>query len=527
MLRYRCPQCTQLLQAHELRAGKKSVCGACLSTHIIPIDRSAWLTAGGEPLFPRLPATVEAVAQPVAASVERTPTLQQEPVASYAEATSLNSPESFTNESDSLEPEEPDLNEHVARESETSPPVIEQQITADEQVPGPPSKSITRIATFEPSEAKLVEAAEPSEPVHVQTQVEIAAALTEVLTHRMKPPRHPKRDLRLSTAGWLVLTGLGIALLLSTLFTSANYRNTVIMVGFAEVLIGYGWIIFLTSHRDPKRGIACAVPPVTFYYLFQWKYARLRPLRFCITGVALIGLAWLSTQARPITRQWVGSGTHRESVPVLDPAEMSKLQKIREYEKRNAYDQLISLLQELKQTDSLKSVDAKDGPELAKELRELCSHPDTGVRVAALAAYTQWGGEDARDLCLKAIASLSGEERTVALQLLPRWKGTDKAYEVARQVATLIGRPGKESRMAEEALVEIGGVPAERASLAVLRRSDDRTIRLVALSILAKVGGPESISALRSYADTSEDPEIKRTSLGTIDAIQARTMKKP
>src|SRR5215207_2078140 len=53
MLRYRCPHCSQLLQAHELRAGKKSVCNSCLASHVIPADRGAWLNEVGEPLLPR------------------------------------------------------------------------------------------------------------------------------------------------------------------------------------------------------------------------------------------------------------------------------------------------------------------------------------------------------------------------------------------------------------------------------------------------------------------------------------------
>ena len=541
MLRYRCPQCAQLLQAHELRAGKKSVCVACLTTHIIPIDRSAWLTASGEPLFSRLPfthgaiaQTVEdraqpamATAQPVIPPVDPEPAPALETVVAVTATESFSSPSSFTNEMDSPPTEEPREPEQVTSESPTSADVIAPHFPEEERLHSPAIEPISQIATVERADDKIHEIGKASEPVHVQTQVEIAAALTEVLTHRMKPPRQPRRDLRVSTAGWLILTGLGIAFLIATLFTSASYKNLVIAIGIAQVLIGYGWIIFLTSHRDPKRGIACAVPPVTFYYLGQWKYARFRPLRFCVTGAVLMGLGLLSSQASPLTKNWVGKGSKREPVPVVDPATMSKLEKLREYKNRNAYDKLIDLLQELKQTDSLKSVDAKDAPELTKELRELCFHQDTGVKVAALAAYTQWGGEDARELCLKAIESPSQEERMMALQLLPRWKSTDAAFQVARNVAALIGRPGTESARAEAALVEIGGVPAERAALAVLLRSEDRTTRLIALSILAKVGGTESLSPLRSYADTSLDKNIKDMSLETIDAIQARVTKKP
>jgi hypothetical protein len=364
------------------------------------------------------------------------------------------------------------------------------------------------------------------EPIQVQTQAEIAAALTEVLTHRMKPPRHPRQDLRLSTASWLGLTGLGIALLFASLFTSANYSREVLALGLAEFLIGYGWIIWLTSHRNPKRGILCAIPPITFYYLGQWKYAKYRPLRFAATGSVLAVMALLSSHLSPITRGWVrGNAPHLKTV-VHDPEKMSKLEKIRDYRNQRAYDKLIDLLRDLSKTDAEKSVDAKDRPELALEIKALCQHPDTGVKVAAMAAYARWGGDDARDICLKAIESSSQEERMAAIQLLPQWKNTDKAPVVAQAIASRIGRPGIESNRAEAALVEIDGVPAELAALGLLLRSEDQTTRLLVLSILDKVGGNESIAALRSYADQSLDPAVKSRTLDTIENIRRRMLKK-
>ncbi len=369
---------------------------------------------------------------------------------------------------------------------------------------------------------------DPGDPIHVQTQAEITAALTEVLTYRMKPPRHPRRDLRLSTAGWLVLTGLAAALVLLTLFSSTSYMKEALALGLLQIMLGYGWIVWLTYQRDPRRGLACAVPPITLFYLGQWRYAKYRPARFALTGLAIVALALVSAQVNPFTREWVGRGVTPQANPVIDPAEMSKLDKLREYKKQRAYDKLIDLLHDLAKTDSLKSVDAKDGPELATQLKALGRHQVPAVRVAAMAAFTRWGGEEAREICLKAIESEDPEERLMAIQLLPQWKGSEAAPEVARSVASLIGRPGTESNRAEAALVEIGGTAAERAALALLLRSkDDRTLRLVALSLLEKVGGNESVTALRPYADTELDQVIKSKTLETIEVIQLRQKKGP
>lgn len=138
-----------------------------------------------------------------------------------------------------------------------------------------------------------------AEPVQLQTQADIAVALTAAITSRMKPAAAPRRDLRPSTAVWMLLTGVGVAFLLVALVTDLDYRWAAVAVGVAQVAIGYAWIVWLTHRRDPRRGLACAIPPATFFYLARRKYAKFRPLRFVLTGAALAGLG-----AAPPRRRW-------------------------------------------------------------------------------------------------------------------------------------------------------------------------------------------------------------------------------
>jgi hypothetical protein len=514
MLRYRCPQCTQLLQAHELRAGKKGVCVACLNTHPIPIDRSLWLTERGEPLFPRAAVQTQPIAQTANPSIVGHPPIPHlEPVSVPVTSSLASVPELLISTSNSAYSEV--SSNHAINESRQAP------------------ASQPQLKIESPAAVSTLDRADESEPVlnsvgapiHVQTQEQIAAALTEVLSHRMKPPRNPRRDLRLSTAGWLVLTGIGVALLLGSLFTSSDYTNTIIALGIVEIVIGYGWIVWLTSHRDISRGLVCLLPPVALYYLGQWKYAKFRPLRFVVSGTLLAALALLSPLVSPTTRSWSASNNHNSNGHAVDPEQLSNLERIRLYKRDKNYEKLIELLRDLTKTDALKSVDAKDRPELAIELKDLCHHQDTSVKIAAMAAYARWGGDDARDVCLKAIESPSQDERLEAVKLLPQWKNSEGVGEVARAVASLIGRPGVESNRAEAALVEIGGVAAERAALQILLASDELSIRLVVLSILEKVGGNESITHLRQYANTRVDPVIKSRTLEAIDTIQDRLKK--
>lgn len=524
MLRYRCPHCSHLLQAHELRAGKKSVCVSCLTLHIIPIDRSAWLSESGESLHPRAQNTIETPATAAAADNHpETPSYQSERA---AVATGLLEAPEFSPvaQGSPVEGSPPDY----YHQPEQDPAILDEgsEEQADPEL-GPAIPHLPEPAEYEHSRPITSLAAAAEAPIQVQTQAQIAAALTEVLTHRMKPPRKPRQDLRLSTASWLVFTGIGIALLLVSLFSSTNYTRELSAIGLLEMLIGYGWIVWLTAQRSQERGIACAVFPLTCYYLIQRKYAKLRPLRFVLTGLALALSATLATRALPYTRAWVGAGHHQAAVAVVDPESLSSLDKLREYKKERAYGKLITLLQALAKTDPVKSVDSRDGPALAAEMKQLCQHPDTGIKIAAMDAYARWGGEDACEICLNAMKSQSQEERLMAIQLLPLWKNTESAHTAAQAIAALIGRPGIETTRGEAALIEIGGPAAERAAQALLlRSSDDATTQLTALSILDKVGGEESVTTLRSYANTSLDSAIKVRTQETIDNI-LRRMKKP
>src|SRR5262249_23214133 len=144
------------------------------------------------------------------------------------------------------------------------------------------------------------------------------------------------------------------------------------------------------------------------------------------------------------------------------------------------------------------SEDARDRAELARELKALCAHPDSGVRVKALEAYARWGADDGRALCLKFLESPNQDEREGALRLLPRWKDP----EVARALAGQIGRSTRETDLAMTGLTEIGGPLAEEALIPRLE-ADDQGTRLRVITLLASdnIGGPLALQKLRELAD--------------------------
>jgi hypothetical protein len=356
-----------------------------------------------------------------------------------------------------------------------------------------------------------------AEPVQLQTQAEIAAALTAALASRMKPPPAPRRDLRPSTAAWFLLTGGALALILATLLGSVDLLLPALVLGGAQVLIGYAWIVMLTHKPGSRRGVLCAIPPLTLYYLTRYKYAKLRPLRFVATGAAIIGLCLaaspLLSEARALMKRPDAPAPQPDSVP------KSELGQLRAFHEQRSYDALIQTLELLAKTDPLLSEDAKDRAAIAAELKALCQHQLTDVRVQAMAAYARWDPDGARAVCLLAVRSSAHEERRMALRLLPQWKDA----ESARAVQALIGRPGTvETNQAKAALEEIGGPPAEQAAIALLNRAEDQATKLTALSILEKVGGVETAASLRTYALAADDPAVQRRAESASAAIEAR-----
>jgi hypothetical protein len=359
-----------------------------------------------------------------------------------------------------------------------------------------------------------------AEPFRAHEQEEIAAHLTAALTSRMKPPPEPPRDLRPSTALWLVMSGIGLTLLLLALVTAGDYLWAAGYLGLVEVAVGYGWIVWLAFRREPKRGLLCAVPPVTGWYLVQRKYAKLRPLRFVATGLVLITLAAVGGLAQSRTRGWAGVSVPNPPASTADLSSQTKLVQIRGYREQRSIDPLVKVLEVLAKTDPTFSEDAKYRAELTAELRTLCADQHTDVRVAALGAYARWGGDDARGVCLRFVASESQDERRAALRLLPRWKDP----EVARAVAARIGRPSTETTLAVEALLEIGGPSAEQAAIPLLRVEEQGT-RLTAIDILEKVGGPDAAAVLTELGN-SDDPTVRQRAAAKAQAIKARLQKK-
>ena len=497
MIRYRCPSCAALIAAHERRAGQSSVCKACIKPHPIPTDQSLWLDEFGR----QLPSTATEVP---------TPASPQEPV----------------DGGDSLAPSLPEF--------ELPEPVVGSQYAT---APTNPPSHAAAVETLTPRSGwkrsqpppdstpapqrglaplPVQEASKEPPPDHLTEQLRTQSDVVVALATRLRPQRGARRDLRPSTAAWLVLSGFGFALLLAALVNNMAYRWFALAIGIAQVIGGYVWIIRLRYRQNPRRAILCAVPPLTFVYLAQYKYARLRPLGFVLTGACIVFLAVIAPILALHARLWANR-TQAQHIAHPDSAAMSKLEQLRHYRDQQAYNSLGNVLEALAKSDPLASADASDRDSLSAELQLLCQHTDPDVQLQAMAALARWDPVNARGVCLAAIDSSDYAVRQKALQLLPQWKDA----ECALAVQSLIDRPGVDSNLAKAALEKIGGPAAEEAALVLLHRADRLETKLTALSILERLGGANTAARLRTLA-TADEPVVQAVELAVADAIDVR-----
>lgn len=631
MFRYRCPHCTKLLQAPEVRAGKTTVCSKCSQPLTIPGDKAEWLNERGEPLLasPTVvirtppPAAAEPAPPPPALKAEADNDVLGALVAGELIPPSTNPPtnnfdldvrspagmssalNALLGNSDPAVPLTPPPAVRPALPPEPEPipspptPAAAAPVAPPDLSPTPPPPERTRFPTPPPlalpRRAAVSEPVEPAvatarptppkvsrpapraaavqpfapqvspsgrhempwaadaqgaprvrrlvgttpapprrsggegyvEPARGRSQADIAADLTSALTSRMKPPPRPRRDLKLSTALWLLATGVAAGLLVATLFTDNNLATAALAIGVVQVAVGYVWIIWLTARRDWVRGVLAAVPPLTAWYLGQWKYAKFRPLRFVVTGAALVGLALAAGHAQSHTRAWAGvDAAGADPAAPADPSAQRKIAQLRRFRDDRSYPALVKLLRDLARTDPVYSDEAKDKADFRAELRALCDHADAEVKVEALAAFATWGDDrEAQELCLAAVRTDNPDARMMALRLLPKWKEERVAGAVS---ARLQQRPGMEVAAAQKALVELGGPVAERAAVPLLGEQYDQNVRLTAVEILTddRVASPAAAAALRDAARSTSDPAVRAAATAAANRLDAKFNKK-
>lgn len=525
MFRYRCPKCRQTLQAPEIRAGKATVCPKCSSKITIPSDPAQWLTDAPQPAAAE---PARSTPEPAAARVPDYGDVLA-PIHVGAAAPSPQVEAMAAAASPRVE-SQPAANAVTT----TPPPPAETQVkTAPAPSERPqPRRVVTTVAPANGAHAD--DSVSFNQPLSLRSEMDIAAALTDVLTTRMKPPPKPPRDLYPSTAFWLILTGIAVILLSLTLFKNVDHLKWVKFIGWTEIAVGYIWIVVLAFRREPASAAYCIVPPITFWYLIQKRYRRYRPLRFVGTGALLVIFAWLAPQVMSETRKFSGASEPVIVTQEQDANDLPKIDQIRLYRDKRQFDRLIQVLRNLDRTEPLFAASPTERAELAVELRRLVNPAitsDPGIRAAAIPAYVRWGGDDARALLLGAIQG-HPDERKQALQLLHTWR-TDP--DVARVLASRLGNRD-ESDLAKNSLVLMDPATVVQAIKPLLSdKRKDKTIHLAALDLLAVPGiGDVKLSAdddvikfLQGEVEKFNDQALNRQVQLTILKIKENMDQKP
>lgn len=538
MFRYRCPECQQILQASELRAGQSTICPKCFNKITIPADRSHWLGDESPPASdPRLATASSASARSASPAPGADSRAAEAVVTSSAsrEASEMPAAPPARGFSTVVEPESPEPASRSSSMPLSAPPprypgsdysgassASASSLSGGWKASGQRSPA-PRVVTFSSaaSDGDVDGAVSFNSPLALRSELDIAAELTNVLTTRMKPPPQPPRDLYLSTAFWMLLTGMGVVLLSLTLFKNVDYLIWVKFIGWVQVVVGYVWIVVLTFRRNPVRAVYCAVPPITFWYLLQKRYRRYRPLRFVLTGFLLVLFGWLAPNVLSETRRL--SGADQPLVPVLEPdvEALPKVEQLRYYRDKRQSTRLIELLQNLDRTEPLFASSPAERVELAAELRQLADPAITGdpsIRAAAIPAYVRWSGDDARSLLLAAMQG-HPNERKQAILLLHRWKNDP---DVARVLASRLGHR-EDSELAKNSLALMDPATVFQAVKPLLiDKRRDKLVHFAVLDLLTTpgIGSEEVIRFLQAEKDKFSDLAIQNEIRRAIQRIR-------
>jgi hypothetical protein len=342
------------------------------------------------------------------------------------------------------------------------------------------------------------------DPTAVDSQ-DIAAELTAALTLRMKPPPEPPGDLPVSTGVWLAATAAAVTLWAYAVLYRPPLLPVVGALGVIEIILGYGWVAYHAGRRDPRRGLLALLPPAAVAKLVRPSPTLgYGPLRFVLTGAAVVGLALAGPAVGPAAQRALGLLDPPPAGPAEPPAD-TPLVRIAEAEQQRSMQPLVDVLGALADPAALLAPGA-DRPAVAAKLHALAADPRADVRTAALKAAVTWDpdADETRRAVLAALKSDRDGERRTALGLAGRWK--DPA--VAAAAAARLG-DRTEAEDAIAALRRIGGATAEAAVLPLLGAGDLAEEANV-LEVLDAVGGPKAAEAVAARAAKARGDDARR-----------------
>jgi hypothetical protein len=501
MFSYSCPSCTQKLLAPPERVGQRTICPKCLRPLTIPPptaddpDDSDDLFGG--PL--------------VDPDVHNTP-LDHVTPPPLDGAVDDGNPHSRI-----------DFDERPDPVSAPVPVPAPRPQPAPARPPAPPRPA--RVAAVVPAPRREgLAGAVVLNPTGLAA-VDLAADLTAALTLRMKPPPEPAADGTVPNGAWFGLTVVALGLWVVGVIYDPAALPFVALIGGLQLAFGYLWGAYLAGRTDWRAGLLTLLPPVA-----AARFARpfgenaYRPQRFVLTGAVLLALFFAGRAARdavqPMFDQLLPPRTPADPAPPPSPAD--RLQTALD---RKQAEVVTGVLAELARPEAVTGVSDEARAKLAFGLKRLCDpaapDPRPEVRTAALAALGVWEPDATRRPVLAALTGDDPSARRVAFQLAGRWKDAEVARAV---VARLADR--QEQQDAQQALLAIGGPPAEAALIPLLFAEDQGALVLTVIDLLEQVGGPDAVAALGRVAESGPYPSVREEAAKRAAAITARLKRK-
>jgi hypothetical protein len=258
--------------------------------------------------------------------------------------------------------------------------------------------------------------------------------LTSAITMRMKPPPEPPAaDFKLSTAIWVILTGVGIVLWLATVIYQTGPLHYVTALAVVLLSIGFGWVAYLAVRQSRFMGVVTLLPPVAIFRLFNGDGRdNHRPLRYVLSGLLLLALVYANPIAREAVRTVFGMDEPKsiaQSAP-LTPAE-TVTQLLTKYDRQPLIDELDRLAKSAAPTQA----NNDERQSLITILKQQIAADDRPeITISAIKALVTWAGDDSRSSLIQALNSNHPATRHSALLALDRWKDA----EVAKAITPLL-----------------------------------------------------------------------------------------
>ncbi len=380
----------------------------------------------------------------------------------------------------------------------------------------PPMATARPAATIRSSYPSRNDAIANGTVVFNPTDVEssdIAADLTAALTMRMKPPPEPPSDLRLSTGMWIILTAIAISMWMFCMMANMlDPLKYVALIAIFELLVGYFWIAYLAGHRNTVRGLTTLLPPVWICRAIESNpYQGYRPLRFVLTGLALLLLFMVGPRMQPSI--YAAIGMDAEAPSVVKEIKPTLLSRLAEGERDNDAGKLVKALKSLSEPSEQQLHDAaSEKADLLVNFRSHFNNTNNEVRELAFANFVKWAGNDVKAETIKAISSDNDVERHDAIRIAAQLKDVAVAKAVAKRITV------KDDRTEVKlTLLAIGGTAAEEAVLPYLR-SESFDVLSITHDVLKAHGGEKALAELQKTTNKTARGSI----LETILAIQKR-----